>query len=178
MKHIIFCLLILIIFLSCERKEQNNPYLDIKISEERPDVSYKQLKYTMKLPDTLIVDKSYNATVEFESDFDQMIDPLQAGGSTLKDSTKSRLIYFYQFEPVKSPMEQRGNLILRDSTFILNKSFVINNITFKEKGEFVFCGLIKDEIMYNYYNKKGIRDSVHFDRRKQQIFKKVVVIDK
>jgi len=74
-------------------------------------------------------------------------------------------------------MKSNEDLILKDSAFVLNKKFDIDSIVFKETGEFVFCGLIKDEIMYNHYNSKGIRDSVHFDRRMQQIFKKVVVIE-
>jgi len=176
MKRITASLLIVFTLLSC-KKEERNPYLDIKISEEIPEIPYKQLKYKIKLPDTVRVNGIYKATIEFESDFDKIIDPLQVGGLVLKDSIKSRLVYFYQFQHIKSPMKSNEDLILKDSAFVLNKKFDIDSIVFKETGEFVFCGLIKDEIMYNHYNSKGIRDSVHFDRRMQQIFKKVVVIE-
>lgn len=174
MKHIFLIFLGTFTLFSCN-KEERNPYLDIKISEEIPEIPYKQLKYKMKLPDTLIVNKEYKAIIEFESDFDSILTPIQFAEKI--DTTKMRLVIFYHFEPVKSPMKSNGDLILKDSTFVSNKSFEIENIIFKEEGEFVFCGLIYDEIMYNHYNSKGIRDSVHFARRRQQIFKKVVVVE-
>lgn len=114
--------------------------------------------------------------IKFESDFDTIIPPIQIDES-LEDTTKTRLITFYYFEPIKSPMKSKTDLILIDSAFVLNKYFDLKNIVFKEKGEFTFCGLLEDRIMYNHYNEKGIRDSVHFSRLKQQIFKKVVVIE-
>jgi len=174
MKSIFLIFLGTFALLSC-KKEERNPYLDIKISEEIPEIPYKQLKYKMKLPDTLVVNNVYKATLEFESDFDTIIPPVQV--DALSDSTKVRLITFYRFEPVRSPMKSNGDLILKDSAFVLNKRFDIDSILFKEKGEFVFCGLIEDRIMYNHYDEKGIRDSVHFARRRQQIFKKVVVVE-
>src|SRR5690554_1099141 len=174
MKDLIFYFLIVITLLSCDKKEEKNPYLDIKISEEIPEIPYKQLKYKIKLPDTVRVNSVYKAIIEFESDFDTIMPPVQVDAS---DSTKVRLITFYHYEPIKSPMRSEEDLILKDSAFVLNKSFNVLNIVFNEIGEFVFCGLIYDEIMFNYYNKHGIRDSIYFARRKQQIFKKVVVIE-
>jgi|SRR5690554_6738033 len=169
MRKPIIILSLCIFFFSCEKKNE--------LAEEILQPSYDQLEYKFNLPDTVIVNKPYSATIEFKSDFDTIIDPLQAGGNALKDSIKSRLIYFYYFEPFKNTMKPT-ELVLIDSAFVLNKYFELNNIIFTEKGEFVFCGLIKDEIMYRHYNEKGIRDSVHFDRRKQQVFKNVVVVDK
>lgn len=164
------------LLLSCKKKEID-PYLNLKISEQSHEKEHNHLQYKIKLPDTLIANKAYSATIEFESDFDTIIAPLQAGGSVLKDSTKSRLIYFYRFEPIKQSENLDENLILKDSTFVLNKSFEVNNILFPNPGQYLFCALLRDEMMYNHYNDKGIRDSIHFDRRKQQIFKKVVVVE-
>jgi len=163
-----------IFFFSCEKKSEKNPYLDIKISEETPATPYEQLKYRMIFPDTVLVDKPYKATIEFESYYDTIIDPVQINPH---DSTKVRLITFYYFESFKKTMEPT-ELVLIDSAFVLNKYFELDNVIFTEKGEFVFAGLIEDRIMYNHYNEKGIRDSVHFSRLKQQIFKNVVVVDK
>src|SRR5690606_16140383 len=112
-----------------------NTNAQTEINEE----SYNQLKYTFNLPDTVIVNKPYTATVEFQSDFDTIIDPVQINPH---DSAKMRLITFYNYEPVKATVKSNEKLILIDSTFVLNKSFDVNNIVFKEKGEFVFCGLI------------------------------------
>lgn len=177
MKTIFFSgLLAILILCSCTKKQEHNPYLDIKISEDNPEVPYKQLEYKMIFPDTVLVNKPYKATIEFKSDFDTIIPPIQID-EALDDTTKTRLITFYYFEPIKSPMGSETNLTLIDSAFVLNEYFELENIIFKEKGEFTFCGLLEDRIMYNYYNEKGIRDSVHFARKKQQIFKKVVVID-
>src|SRR5690554_1108997 len=167
MKKPFIALCLCISLFSCEKK----------VSNGFPEILFDELEYKFNLPDTLIANKLYSATIEFKSDFDKIIDPLQVGGLVLKDSIKSRLVYFYQFQHIKSPMKSNEDLILKDSAFVLNKKFDIDSIVFKETGEFVFCGLIKDEIMYNHYNSKGIRDSVHFDRRMQQIFKKVVVVE-
>ena len=166
-----------IFFFSCEKKSEKNPYLDIKISSEITQAPYDQLEYTFNLPDTVLVNKLYKATIEFKSDFDTIIDPLQAGGAALEDPTKDRLITFYHYKPVKSTVKSNENLILIDSTFVLNKSFQVDNIVFKEKGEFVFCGLILDKMRYQGYNEQGILSSVRFERLKQQIRKKVVVVE-
>ena len=177
MKNKILAFLILVLLFSCTKEvkiKTNND--DISFSSQTSNTSYRQLKYKMILPETIFVNKTYKAIIEFESDFDTIIDPIQVS-KALNDTTKTRLITFYNFFPVKSPMESEGNLIIKDSTFVLNKKFIIENILFKETGEFVFCGLIFDQIMYNHYDKKGMRDSVYFDRKRQQIFKKVVVID-
>lgn len=170
MKHTIFSLLIIFFLTSCKKNYEKDSNEIIGISKN----GYKDLKYKMKFPDTIMVNKSYKAIIEFESSFD-IITPSVHVDPT--DTTKVRLITFYHFKPVRSPMKSKGNLILIDSTFVTNKSFEIDNIVFSESGEFVFCGLIKDVIMYNHYDKKGIRDSVHFEELNQQIFKKIVVID-
>lgn len=144
------------------------------MSNEFPEIIHDDLKYKLNLPDTVLVDKIYKATIEFKSDFDTIMPAVQVDAS---DSTKVRLITYYRYEPVRSPMINLNELVRIDSTFVLNKKFEIGNIIFKEKGEFIYCGFIKDVIMYNHYNDKGIRDTVYFDHRKQQIFKKIVVID-
>lgn len=159
--------LILIFFLSCNEKKEDQ-------IDSVPQVPFEQLEYTITLPDTVSVNKPYKASIQFKSDFDSIMLPIQVDVS---DTTKMRLITFYHFEPIKIPLKSRGEMVLIDSTFVLNKNFEIDNIVFKEKGEFMFSGLIRDEIMYNFYNSRGICDSVHFDKRMQQIFKKVVVID-
>lgn len=168
MKCKILSLLILISFVSCSKEKE------VKI-DSVPQAPYEQLEYTIILPDTVFVNKPYKAKIQFKSDFDSIMSPIQVDVS---DTTKMRLITFYRFKPIKTPLKSRGEMVLIDSTFVLNKSFEIDEIVFKEKGEFMFSGLLRDEIMYNFYNSRGICDSVYFDKRMQQIFKKVVVIDK
>src|SRR5690554_1179814 len=173
MKSIFLIFLGTFALLSC-KKEERNTNERIKITSENPEPPYKQLKYKLLLPDTVYINKVYEAIIEFESDFDTIMPPVQVDAS---DSTKVRLITFYHYEPIKSPMRSEEDLILNDLAVVLNKSFNVENIEFNEVGEFFFCGLIYDEIMFNYYNKHGIRDSIYFARRKQQVFKKVVVIE-
>src|SRR5690606_25506337 len=88
-----------IFFFSCEKKSEKNPYLDIKISSEITQAPYDQLEYTFNLPDTVLVNKLYKATIEFKSDFDNIMPPVQV--DALSDSTKVRVITFYRFEPFK-----------------------------------------------------------------------------
>ncbi|WCM40977.1 hypothetical protein MG290_08370 [Flavobacterium sp. CBA20B-1] len=177
MKKSFIALCLCIGIFSCKNEEKANNN-ETNAETENKEESYNQLKYTFNLPDTITVNRPYKATIEFKSDFDSIIDPLQAGGKALEDPTKDRLITFYHYEPVKSTVKSNENMILIDSTFVLNKSFDIDNIVFKEKGEFVFRGMILDKMRYQGYNEKGILNSVRFESLKQQIRKKVVVIDK
>ncbi len=174
MTHKILIFVFIILLYSCKKDKQEIDK-EFKISSENPEPPYNQLKYRITFPDTVQVNKPYQATIRFESDFDTIIEPIQYINKI--DSTKSRIITFYYFDHIKSPMKEENDLIIKDSMFIPNKEFLVKNIVFKEKGTFTFCGLIYDEIMYNFYDNKGKRDSVHFARKKQQIFKDVVVID-
>ncbi len=176
MTHKILTFVLILFLFSCKKeKDENAMYKDLKISSENPEPPYNQLKYRITFPDTVQVNKPYQATIRFESDFDTILPPVQI--DAVSDSTKTRLITFYHYVPVKPSMKNENDLILKDSTFIPNREFLVKNIVFKEKGTFTFCGLIYDEIMYNFYDNKGKRDSVHFARKKQQVFKDVVVID-
>ncbi len=176
MTYKILTFVLIFLLFSCKKeKDENAMYKDLKISSENPRPLYNQLKYRITFPDTVQVNKPYQATIKFESDFDTIIDPIQY--IDVIDTTKIRTIIFYQFEPVEPSKTPKGNLILKDSTFVPNKKFTTKNIIFKKKGKFTFFGLINDEIMYNFYDNKGKRDSVHFARREQQVFKDVVVIE-
>jgi|SRR5690554_2806503 len=167
MRTPIIALSLCIFFFSCEKKKE--------LAEEIQQPSYNQLEYNFNLPDTVIVNKPYSATIEFKSDFDTIIDPVQINPH---DPTTMRLITFYHYEPVQTSIKPGDNLILIDSTFVLNKSFEVDNIMFKETGEFIFCGLILDEIRYQGFTKDGILTSIRFEEQKQEIRKKVVVVDK
>jgi len=147
---------------------------DRKVSSEFPEILFNELQYKLNLPDTVIANKPYTVTIEFKSDFDTIIDAVQLSPH---DSNKVRLITYYRYEPVRSPMKTIGELIKIDSTFVRNKNFEIENVVFREKGEFIYSGLIKDVIMYNHYNERGIRDTVSFEELKQQIHKKVIVVE-
>ena len=176
MSQKVLIFVVMVLLYSCKKEvDKDAMYKEIKISSENPQPPYNQLKYKMIFPDTIQINKAYEATITFESDFDTILPPVQI--DAISDSTKTRLITFYHYKPIKSPMNDENNLILKDSMFVLNKEFDVKNIVFKEKGTFTFCGLIYDQIMYNFYDNKGKRDSVHFAIRKQQIFKNVVVID-
>lgn len=176
MRKLILTLTIPFILVSCNKEAKNDPYKDLKTSSNNSEVSNDDLKYKIILPDTVKVNKKYTARVNFESEFDSIASPIIVD-EALNDTTKTRLVTFYHFEPTEFPANSERPLILIDSTFVTNKSFVVENVLFKEKGKYIFQGLIFDELMYNFYNDKGVRDSVHFERRKQQIFKKVVVVE-
>ncbi len=173
-KILIFVLMILLY--SCKKEvDKDAIYKDLKISSENPQPPYNQLKYKMIFPDTIQLNKPYEATIVFESDFDTIIEPIQYIEKI--DTTRVRTIIFYQFEPIESSKKTKGNFVVKDSVFVPNKEFSVKNIVFKEKGAFTFCGLINDVIVFEFYDDRGKRDSVHIARRKQQIFKNVVVID-
>ena len=87
------------------------------------------------------------------------------------------MVQFFLYEPRKLSEKENEKYIIVDSSFVSNKKFTVDNIIFEEKGEYLFQGFLLDEIMYNFYNEKGIRDSIHFDQRRQMIKKKVVVVD-
>lgn len=172
-KHTFIILLTLFLTSCVDRREKNKDYLkykDIKITEDVPKTVHNDIKYELILPDTIKKGTSYDAIFNFKSEFDNITDPM-------KDSLRYRIITFYYFEPLKSPIKKEGvDLHIKDSIFIPNKKFILGNVKFKESGEHIFAALIKDEIMYSYYTGKH-RDSVHFSRKMQQVFKKVVVID-
>jgi|SRR5690554_10958 len=176
MKAIFLIFLGTFALLSCKKEEtliDKKPKIS---SENLPKSDEDGIKYKLRLPDTVLVNQPYKAVIEFESDFDTIVDPIQVNiRSTTRDTTKTRVIVFYNFEPTKTPMQP--HLVLKDSTLVLNKSFEVDNIVFKEVGDFFYCGFIKDVIMYNHYNEGGIRDTVHFEERKQNILKKVVVVE-
>src|SRR5690554_1707552 len=174
MKKPFIALFMCMCLFSCKNEEKTNN-IDTNAETESKEESYNQLEYKFNLPDTLIVNKPYKATIEFESDFDTIIDPVQINPH---NPTTMRLITFYNYESVRFPLESQKTLILKDSTFVLNKNFDIANIVFQEKGEFVFCGLILDEIRYKEFTKEGVLTSIHYEERKQEIRKKVVVVDK
>lgn len=171
-------------FISCKKEEvdnikhRENSGEDISITRESistPAEDANELKYRLILPETLQANKPYNAVIEFESDFDKIIDPIQY--VTKLDSTKPRVVQFFLYEPRKLSERENKKYIIVDSSFVSNKKFTVDNIIFEEKGEYLFQGFLFDEIMYNFYDEKGIRDSIHFDQRRQVITKKVVVID-
>lgn len=170
-----FTFIILCITIMCSCTKNTDPYKKLKITGEVDQSEKNQLPYTLIFPDTVKVNTPYTATIEFKSEFDNILDPIHY--ATEKDSSKMRLVIFYRYEIMSSPLKKGTNLIVKDSTFVSNKKFDIENIIFKKKGEFIFSGLIYDEIMYNYYNKNGVRDSVHFSTKEQKVLKKVIVID-
>jgi len=184
MKKPLIALCLCISLFSCKKgagdniKNGENSEEDIAITRESMSISAKnanELKYRLILPETLQVNKPYNAVIEFESDFDAIIDPIQYVAKL--DSTKPRVVQFFLYEPRKLSEKENEKYIIVDSSFVSNKKFTVDNIIFEEKGKYLFQGFLFDEIMYNFYNEKGIRDSIHFDQRRQMIKKKVVVVD-
>nr|WP_297309591.1 hypothetical protein [uncultured Flavobacterium sp.] len=159
-------LLLIFIIVSCENKKEN----------KFPELIHNDLEYKLSLPDTVKVNKPYKITIEFKSDFDKIIDAVQINNS-VQDSTKTRVVVYYRYHTVSASKNINENLTFIDSIPVINKSFEIDNIIFKEVGSSYYYGIISDVIMYNNYNDKGIRTSVRFDDYKQQILKKVVVIE-
>lgn len=184
MKYIFFSLSIFFTLISCKKEIQNIEKTgeprdnELVITRTPMNVGAKnahELKYRMILPETLKVNEPYKAVIEFESDFDTIVDPVQF--AVKLDSTKPRVIQFYRYKPKKLSEKDIEEYVIIDSTFVSNKQFTVENIVFKEKGEYLFQGYLFDEIMYNFYNDKGKRDSIHFDQRRQMITKKVVVVE-
>lgn len=176
MKKEIYWLFIILLYLSSCNEDKKNKYKDIKISEHTENLTEEIVNLKIIFPDTVVVNKTYEIQIEYQSSFDSIALPIQLV-TNFNDSTKMRLITFLNYNSVKSPIKDENVLTLKDSMFVTNKTFTIKNISFKETGEFIYIGLIKDEIMYNHYNNKGVRDSVHFKKIKKQILKKVVVIE-
>lgn len=163
MKYIL-PILIVVLLNSCNKKTE----IDF------PELIHNDLEYKLSLPDTVKVNKSYKVTIEFKSDFDKIIDAVQINPH---DSLKTRVVVFYRYNTISASNNIKKDLMFIDSIPVLNKSFEIDSVIFKETGSSYYYGVISDVIMYNNYNDKGIRTSVRFDDYKQQIVKKVVVIE-
>ncbi|MCS4237831.1 hypothetical protein M2306_000592 [Myroides gitamensis] len=174
--RIVSFFLIVLLFFSCERKQEKKDefeeYKGIQLTESFSKSLGGNISYTLELPDTLKVNQAYQAIFKFDSPFDTILDPM------VSDSIKFRTIKLSYYKPIKIETEiLKEDIVLKDSVYIPNKLFTLGNIRFKEKGKYLFLVLIEDEIMYNYYNKHGKRDSVHLDRIFEEIKKEVVVIE-
>ncbi|MCP1995051.1 hypothetical protein [Flavobacterium sp. HSC-61S13] len=172
----ILILTLLMLCVSCKKEKKNTDLFDkykgIQLTETRSESLENNIKYSLEFPDTLKVNQAYDAVFEFESDFDTIVAPM------VVDSIKFRTITLYYYNPVRIGVRNKeSDLVLRDSILIPNKKFTLGNVKFTEKGKYLFLALIEDEIMYNFYNAEGIRDSVHFNRKIQEVKKEVVVIE-
>lgn len=183
-KNILIVLFVCIFYFSCKKEDSNNK---VNKNEEKELVITRapvstpvsaleanELKYKLILPETLQVNKSYTAIIEFESDFDKIVDPIQYAVEL--DSTKDRLVQFF-YAPYKLPLNNNQEDRKIEPVYVSNKKFKVENIVFRDKGDHMFEGYIFDEIRYISYDNKGKRDSIHFDQRRQMIKKKVVVVD-
>src|SRR5690554_7678469 len=176
MKKPLIALCLCISLFSCKKgagdniKNGENSEEDIAITRESMSISAKnanELKYRFILPETLQVNKPYNAVIEFESDFDAIVDPIQYAIEL--DSTKDRLVRFFHYEPQKLSSKNDAKNTDKEPIYVSNKKFTVENIVFKERGEYMFEGYIFDKIRYIFYDDQGKRDSVHFDQRRQMI---------
>ncbi len=168
-------LLFLMLLISCKKDRHEKiffeKYKGIKLTEKRTKLSENSIKYALAFPDTVKVNQPYEAIFRFSSDFDTIVEPMV-------DTVVFRTITFNYYLPIKiGDKIENHDIVLKDSILIPNKLFVLENVRFTEKGSFVFLASIDDRIMYNFYNDSGKRDSIHYDRKIQEIKKKVVVID-
>lgn len=164
--------LIMIMFYSCEKKgNQPEEYKGIQLTESLSESLGGNINYTLELPDTLKVNQPYDAVFYFDSPFDTIVEPMV-------DTINFRSIKFSYYKPIKLGNKiLKSDIVLKDSVYIPNKEFILGNVKFEEKGRYLFLVLIEDQIMYNFYNNKGKRDSIHFDRIFEEIKKEVVVIE-
>src|SRR5690606_1180765 len=116
------------------------------------------------------INKSYNAIFKFDSPFDKIVEPFE-------DTVNFRTITFFYYNPIEIGRKNKNGLMLKDSILISNKEFVLQNIKFSKKGNFLFLAMIEDQIMYNFYNKVGKRDSIHIERKIMEIKKEIVIIE-
>lgn len=166
--------LIVVLFFSCKEKkvDQFEEYKEIRLTESRSKNLHGNISYTLTLPDTLKISQPYDIVFNFDSPFDTIVDPM------VVDSLKFRTLTMFYYNPIKVGVKNKNDVFkAKDSILIPNKHFTLENLKFEEKGKYLFLVLIFDEIMYNYYNSEGLRDSVHFDRIFEEIKKEVVVID-
>ncbi len=171
--RVISLFVIMIFFLSCEKKKgQSEEHKGIQLTESLSESLSGNITYILDLPDTLRVNELYDAIFNFDSPFDTIVDPM------VSDSIQYRTIKFSYYQPLKLGNKiLESDIVLKDSVYIPNKEFILGNIKFDEKGKYLFLVSIEDQIMYNFYNDKGKRDSIHFDRIFEEIKKEVVVIE-
>jgi len=166
MKIVISIIIIYLLF-SCNNKENiSGEYKNVKLTESISD----DVRYTLIFPDTLRINKSYNAIFKFDSPFDKIVEPFE-------DTVNFRTITFFYYNPIEIGRKNKNGLMLKDSILISNKEFVLQNIKFSKKGNFLFLAMIEDQIMYNFYNKVGKRDSIHIERKIMEIKKEIVIIE-
>ncbi|MBB1149451.1 hypothetical protein H4K35_04755 [Myroides sp. NP-2] len=167
--------LFLLLLISCEKKQKKEDFYEeyngMQLTESRTKTLRGNITYTFDLPDTLKVNQAYDIVFKFDSPFDTIVDPMV-------DTINFRTITMFYYNPIK--VGERNEDIAfkaKDSILIPNKLFTLGNFKIEDKGKYLFFVVIHDEIMYNYFNDKGKRDSVHFDRIFEEIKKEVVVIE-
>lgn len=165
-------ILILIFFFlsSCEKKKEFEEYKGIKLTESRTKTLRGNINYTLDLPDTLKVNQSYDVVFKFDSPFDKIVAPMV-------DTVNFRTITMFYYEPIREGIKNDDSAFkAKDSILIPNKLFILGNFKIKKEGKYLFLVMIHDEIMYNYYNNTGKRDSIHYDRIFEEITKEVLVV--
>ncbi|WP_410880207.1 hypothetical protein [Myroides sp. DW712] len=174
--RLISLLLLVLVLSSCEKKQKKEDnfakYKDMQLTESRTKSINGNIGYTFDLPDTLRVNQPYDIVFKFDSPFDTIVDPM------VSDSLKFRAITMFYYKPIKVGVRNKGSdFVIKDSIYIPNKQFTLENFKIEEKGKYVFLVLIEDQIMNYHYNDVGKNDSVHFDRIFEEIKKEVVVIE-
>ncbi|MDR0228908.1 MAG: hypothetical protein LBI72_07580 [Flavobacteriaceae bacterium] len=174
--RIISVFLVLLFLISCsktqKKEEELEKYNGMTLTESRSKTLKGNISYTLDLPDTLKVNQAYEAGFKFDSPFDKIVEPMVSN-----DSLKFRIITMFYFKPIKVGVKNKeSDFVIKDSIYIPNKEFTLENFKIGEKGKYVFLVLIEDKIIYYYYS-KGIRDSIHYDRIFEEITKEVVVIE-
>lgn len=175
MRLIGFLLLVVILY-SCEKKQKKGDYFeeykDMQLTESRTKSIHGNISYAFDLPDTLRVNQPYDIVFKFDSPFDTIVEPM------VSDSLKFRAITMFYYKPIKVGVKNKeSDFVIKDSIYIPNKLFTLENFRVEEKGKYLFLVLIEDQIMNYHYNDEGKNDSVHFDRIFEEIKKEIVVID-
>lgn len=173
--RIVSLFLFLILFISCEKKRKKEEFYEeykgMQLTESRTKTLRGNIAYTLDLPDTLKLNQPYDVVFKFNSPFDTIVSPMV-------DTINFRTITMFYYNPIKVGVRNIDAAFkAKDSILIPNKLFTLGNFKIEEKGKYLFLVVIHDEIMYNYYNDKGKRDSIHYDRIFEEITKEVVVIE-
>jgi hypothetical protein len=160
---------------SCNKKETRTENKDILIKENKViNLSCGRISYEVEFPDTIVVNKTYNGVIKYQSSLDTVT-------TSFNDKKKKRYVMFFM-TVTKNPNYDEKHLkqIIKDTFGALNnREIPLPNIEFGKTGVFYIDGIINDYVVIDL-NKKD-KDGVGLVREiedEERLTHKVVVVNK